>query len=177
MKIAVIYKSKYGTTKRYAKWISEELNADLFENNNLKADTFLDYDVIVYGGGLYAGGTSGLDFITKNYNMLKGKKLIVFTCGLADPNILENKEAILRNTVRTFNDDMKDNIKIFNLRGGIDYKKLSVIHKTMMYMLKKSISKKEELTPENNEFLETYGKVVDFTDKGSIKPILDYIKK
>lgn len=29
-KIVVVYKSKYGTSKRYAKWIAEETRADLF---------------------------------------------------------------------------------------------------------------------------------------------------
>jgi len=29
--IAVIYKSKYGSTKKYAEWLGEDLQADVFE--------------------------------------------------------------------------------------------------------------------------------------------------
>lgn len=31
--IIVIYKSKYGSTKRYAQWIAEETKADFFESS------------------------------------------------------------------------------------------------------------------------------------------------
>ena len=30
-KIAVVYKSRYGSTAKYAKWIAEELKADLYD--------------------------------------------------------------------------------------------------------------------------------------------------
>lgn len=49
--IAVIYKSKYGSTKQYAEWIAKELDASLFEATNIKPSQLLDYDVVVYGGG------------------------------------------------------------------------------------------------------------------------------
>ncbi|WP_366936885.1 flavodoxin domain-containing protein [uncultured Clostridium sp.] len=31
----VVYKSKYGSTKKYAEWIAEELSSDIIENNKL----------------------------------------------------------------------------------------------------------------------------------------------
>jgi hypothetical protein len=80
-KTAVIFSSKYGTTQKYATWISEELGADLFDKASVKPSQISYYDIIIYGGGLYAGGISGIKFILKN----KPKKLIVFTVGLANP--------------------------------------------------------------------------------------------
>ena len=73
---------------------------------------------------------------------------------------------------------MKDNIKVFHLRGGIDYSKLNFMHKTMMSMLVKMVKKKdrEELNAEQKEMIDTYGQVVDFTDKQSLQPIIEYIK-
>lgn len=73
---------------------------------------------------------------------------------------------------------MKDNIKVFHLRGGIDYTKLNLMHKTMMSMLVKIVKKKdrEELNAEQKEMIDTYGQVVDFTDKQSLQPIIEYIK-
>ncbi len=63
------------------------------------------------------------------------------------------------------------------MRGGIDYKKLSLVHKSMMAMLKKVTAKKSEdkLTDEEREFLDTYGDKVDFTDKNTIVPLVKYI--
>lgn len=77
-----------------------------------------------------------------------------------------------------FTPEMKDNIKVFHLRGGIDYTKLNLMHKTMMSMLVKIVKKKdrEELNAEQKEMIDTYGQVVDFTDKQSLQPIIEYIK-
>ena len=45
-KIAVIYKSKYGTTKRYAEWIAHELDAHLFEASAIKPEVLSSYDIV-----------------------------------------------------------------------------------------------------------------------------------
>ena len=66
-KIAVVYKSKYGSTEKYAHWIAEDVKADIFKADNVKLDILLDYDTIVYCGGLYAGGILGFSLIKKNY--------------------------------------------------------------------------------------------------------------
>lgn len=76
-KIAVLYSSKYGATKKYATWIAEELSADLYNVKNTKARQILTYDTIIYGGELYAGGVSGIKFIAKNYNDFSNKNIIL----------------------------------------------------------------------------------------------------
>ena len=47
-----------------------------------------------------------------------------------------------------------------------------------MLMLVKMVKKKdrEELNAEQKEMIDTYGQVVDFTDKQSLQPIIEYIK-
>ena len=39
--VAVIYKSKYGSTKRYARWIAEEVHADLYDASDVEAEELL----------------------------------------------------------------------------------------------------------------------------------------
>ena len=62
----VIYKSKYGSTKAYAEWISEELNCRAIDVKTVKIADLTEYDTIIYGGGLYAEVIAGITFITKN---------------------------------------------------------------------------------------------------------------
>ena len=176
--IVVIYQSKYGSTKKYASWLAEELSCDIFERKQIKPSELAKYDVIIYGGGLYAGGISGVDLITNSYNYIKDKKIIIFSCGVSDPTNEENINNIRRVLYTKFTPEMKDNIKVFHLRGGIDYTKLNFMHKTMMSMLVKMVKKKdrEELNAEQKEMIDTYGQVVDFTDKQSLQPIIEYIK-
>lgn len=174
-KIAVVYKSKYGSTKKYAQWIADDAKAVLYECSQVDINKLMEYDTIIYGGGLYASGIAGVSIITKNYNLIKDKSIIVFTVGLADP---ENKEIFTNVIEKNFpSEEMRKSIKFFHLRGGIDYKKLGIIHKSMMAMLKIMLSKKDasELSNEDKELLATYGGKVDFTDRTTIKPLITFL--
>ncbi|MGO1469221.1 MAG: flavodoxin domain-containing protein [Tissierella sp.] len=171
----VIYESKYDSTKKYAQWIAEEIKADLFERSKIDAKELMKYDTIIYGGALYASGIAGASIINKNYKDLKDKRIIVFTVGLAST---DKKKVFTPIIEKNFSQEMIDNIKFFHLRGAIDYKKLSIIHKTMMRMLKTVLTRKDEkeLSDDDRELLATYGKKVDFTDKSTIEPLISFLK-
>lgn len=178
MKIAVVYKSSYGATKKYAEWIANALNADLFDKNQVEIKNLYEYDTLIYGGGLYAGGVAGAKFLAKNYDKIAGKNLILFTCGLADVNDKQNISNIQKGIKRTFSQEMLSNFKLFHLRGNIDYSKLSLIHSLMMKMLYFSLKmkKEESLSAENKGFIATFGQTADFTNEKFVKPIVDYVK-
>lgn len=178
-KIAVVFQSRYGATRRYAEWISEELSCDLFERKAVKIDDLEPYDTIIYGGGLYAGGVSGIDILTKNFRRLSNKNLILFTCGLADPKDAANTEHIKQSLNKVLSSGMQEKIKIFHLRGAMDYSRLNLPHKAMMAMVHKMTAKKDisSLTDEDREMLATYGKTVDFTDRETILPMIHYIQE
>ena len=177
-KTLIIYSSPYGTTKEYAKWIAEALNGDIYSINNFDQNVLNIYDTIILGSGLYAGKIKGIEIILKNYEILKNKKLIIFTCGLADYSKIEHINAIYNRLKNELSEKIIENIKIFYLRGGINYKKLTLKHKIMMWAMKKMILKKgiEKLNEEDKEFIETYGKEVNFMDKNNIKELLEYCK-
>jgi len=44
MKTVVVYKSISGFTKKYAEWIAEELDADLFRIEKIDIDILLKYE-------------------------------------------------------------------------------------------------------------------------------------
>ena len=93
-KTMVMYFSIYGTTKKYAEWIAEELSGDIYDIKNVTIDVLLNYDTIILGNGLYAGKINGTNIILENYELLKNKKIILYTCGLADYNEEKNINAI-----------------------------------------------------------------------------------
>lgn len=173
-KTVVIYESKYGFTKRYAEWIAEALSCPVFEQKKFCTKDFAQYETIIYGGGLYAGGVSGIRLITGNWSLLSDKQVVLFTCGLANPGDSYNVSNIRQSLSKILSDDMMKRIRLFHLQGGIDYRRLSFIHKTMMSMLRKMLQKKDEhtLRREDRLILETYGQNLDFTEKGSIRPLV-----
>ena len=177
-KALVLYYSVYGTTKKYAQWIAEELNGEKGEIKNVNPNDLVNYDIIVLGSGLYAGVIQGIDIIEKKYDALKEKKLILYTCGLADYTRQENINNIQKRIDAKLPENIRNSIKVFFLRGGIDYNELNLKHKIMMWMMKKMIMKKktEKMDEEDKEFLNTYGKTLDFTDKKNIAELIAYCK-
>ncbi|MGN0999313.1 MAG: flavodoxin domain-containing protein [Faecousia sp.] len=177
MKCVVTYGSKYGSTKQYAQWIADALSCDLRDIRDVNSKMLSQYDVIIHGGGLYAGGLSGIGTIVKNYEAISGKEIILFSCGLADPRDAENVAHIEAGVAKALKPEMRQKWKQFHLRGGIDYSRLSLTHKAMMAMLRKTMLQKgyENLRPEDQMMLDTYGKVVDFSDRSTISPLVDYV--
>ncbi|MGI6331281.1 MAG: flavodoxin domain-containing protein [Zhaonellaceae bacterium] len=56
----VLYQSKYGTTKKYAEWLAEELSCDLIETKKATIEQIEKYKTIILGGGIYASGIAGI---------------------------------------------------------------------------------------------------------------------
>lgn len=170
MKTIVAYKSKYGYTKKYAEWIAEELHCDIKENAAL-AD-IADYDMIICGGGCYAGTINGSKLITKNLPRLSGKKLILFAVGSssgADKDIIPFWE-------KNLTPEQRKAIAHFYLRGGFDYGRLGSADKLMMNMLKAHLKKIKNPDEETRGLLAAYDTPVDFTDKERLNELLEYVK-
>ena len=176
MRILVTYASKYGTTKRYAQWIAEDLACDLRDSREVNAELLKSYDILIHGGGLYAGGLSGIQTIVKNYDAISNKRIILFSCGLADPEDPENVAHIEAGLEKVLTPEMREKIRQFHLRGGIDYSRLGLTHKAMMAMLRTVMLKKgyDNLRSEDQMMLDTYGGTVDFTNRESLAPLLSY---
>lgn len=177
MKCIVTYSSKYGSTQKYAKWIGEALSCEVKQIKNIRSDMLKNYDVIIHGGSLYAGGVSGMKQLVKLYPAIREKKLILFTCGLADPTSAQNVMHIEKGVAKAIPEDMYDNMKQFHFRGGIDYRRLSPIHRMMMWMLCQTMKKKgySNLSDDDRLMLDTYGKQIDFSDQSTIKILVDYV--
>ncbi len=170
MKTIVVYKSKYGYTKRYAEWIAEELSCDIKENAAFS--DISGYDMIICGGGCYAGTINGSKLITKNLARLSGKKLILFAVGSssgADKDIIPFWEKNL--TV-----EQRQAVAHFYLRGGFDYSRLGSADKLLMNMLKSHLKKIKDPDEETRGLLAAYDTPVDFTDKKRLKELLEYAR-
>lgn len=173
--IAVIYKSKYGSTRKYAGWIAIKLDADLYEISDVRKNDLIKYDVIIYGGPLCAGKIKGIDLINKNYKMIEDKNIIVFAVGLSS-KFQESKNTILTSN---FKEDIREKINLFYLRGAFNYKELGVADKVLMNVMKITLKakKEEELDQDSKEMLEAFEKPVDFSNKKLVNPIVDFVCK
>ena len=174
MNTIVIYKSKYGSTMQYAKWIAEELGCECFDAKDVKAEGLQKYDAIVYGGGLYAEVINGVHLITKNFELLKDKKVAIFTTGITPLDCREyyDNEVFEKN----FKNGIPENVKIFNYLGKMILSELTLVHRTALKTLKKIMSGKENPTEMEKLLVELCDADGDFSDKEEIKTLIDYIK-
>ena len=174
MKTIVVYKSKYGSAKTYANWIAEELGCTAEDVKNISVKDLMQYDKIVYGGGLYAEIIGGLFLITKNIDLLKNKKIAVYPCGITplDCRDYYDKMVIEKN----FKNGVPKNVKVFNFMGKMIMDELTLVHRTALKTLKKIMSSKENPTEMEKLLVDLCDADGDFMDKESIKDLVDYIR-
>ena len=171
--VIILYQSKYGATKKYAEWLSNELDCELTETKNAKIDEIEKYDTIILGGGIYASGIAGLSFIRRNYTRLKVKQLVVFAVG-ASPY---DEAAVIALKAHNFKNDITD-APCFYCRGAWNESAMTFKDKTLCNMLKMAVSKKDPSAYEPWEaaLMEAIGSNSDWTDRVNLTPILEYLR-
>ena len=167
----VIYKSKTGFTKRYAEFITEDLDAEIYELHEIKIEDIDKYDTIIYGGGLYAGGINGIDFINKNIDILKKHKVIVFATGLCSGS--DDEINNMKNS--NFNQEQIKYIDFFYLRGGFNFNNLSIVDKILMTLMKLKLKFKKNLSNDEKGLLNAYEHPIDFVDRKNISKLINSI--
>lgn len=169
----VIYKSKYGSVKKYAYMVKEELECDICDVRNCDEFMLDKYNWIVYAGGIYAGGIAGLNTMKKYYNRIKNQKAAILCVG-ASPY---DEKAI--NEIRIHNlRGSLERIPLFYGRGAWDESIMSLKDRTLCKMLKTAVAKKDPAScePWMRELLSSMGKKCDWTDKNYLIPLVEYIK-
>ena len=168
----ILYKSKYGATKKYAGWLSESTGFSCIETDKSDIKVISGYDVIILGGGIYASGIAGLSFLKKNIEKLKEKKLIVFCCG-ASPFDQEAYEAVVAHNMK----GALEGIPCFYCRGAWNENEMTFRDRTLCRMLQKAVAKQdpEEYEPWQKALMCAVGQKCDWTDRAYLDPLLDYI--
>ena len=167
----IIYGTQYGTAGKYAETLADRTNTSCMSYEDV--EDINRYDIVVYIGALYAGGVQGMKKTLSKYKADEHKKLIIATVGLADPEDQENTDHIKNSMKNQLPAQVYDSASIYHLRGGIDYSKLNLKHKTMMGLLyrKAKALPEEKKNAEVQAMIDTYNKVVDFVDYECLNPI------
>ncbi|MBR5155355.1 MAG: flavodoxin [Clostridia bacterium] len=174
MNSVVIYKSRYGSTQKYAQWIAEELGCSIFDAKNISSSDLIKYDTIIYGGGLYGEVICGAGLITKNIDLLKGKKIVIFSTGITPLYCREYYDKMV--IEKNFKNGLPENVKVFNFLGKMILDELSFPHRTAIKALKKFMSSKDNPSDMEKLLIELCDADGDFTDKNAIFDLVEYAK-
>lgn len=194
-KTIVIYKSKYGTTEQYAKWIAEELSCPSVSIDDFKKSELKQYDTIIYGGGIQAGGIRELDKFLKwiksdlkilsmyrvgkimKEDVIKSgveeKKILIFAVGINIDNEAAREQLREINFPKQY---MKE-LPCFCLPGAYDPAKLQGADKGVMKMAMNMLKGKRELdvTEDDRQLLLRMENGCDLIDRKRIEPIIEAV--
>ncbi len=179
-KIAVVYKSVTGFTKKYAEAVGEATGAELIDfkscgKSRLKALPF-DYDVIVFGSRLHAGMIDG---IKKAKSLFLGKgraKLIVFATG-AMPSAEAEKENILEQTWKNnFTPQELKEIPHFYFQAGLCYEKMPFGDRMMMKAFASMLKNKKDKTKSDRAYEKAVASSYDISSKEFAEPLIMLLK-
>ena len=171
MKWIVLYKSNTGFTRKYAQWISEELECDIKSIDDLDLGSVSDYTGLIFGGFLHARRISGLNKVRGIFSHFPHDKIILFASG-ASPETEDVIKAIRESNLAA---DEK-NINVFYFHGGYDHNKVRGFDKIIMNLMRIWLERKKkkggELTYDQAGMLGLFDKPMDFTDKEKIKDLV-----
>ncbi len=165
----ILYKSKYGATKKYADWLAAKTGFDMVETGKATISKVKEYDVIILGGGIYASGIAGLSFLKKHMDELKGKQILVF-CDGASPY---EEKAFREIKDRNMKENLKD-IPLFYCRGMWNPEAMGFVDRNLCKMLQKAVEKKDPKDYEVWEaaLVEAGDDFCDWTDQKYLEPIM-----
>lgn len=172
MKILVTYKSKTEFTKKYAEMIAKEVDGCLVEFKKMTAERMSEFDVVVYGGGIYAGMINGIKKAREMFKQSSAQTFIVFATG-GTPN-----EAVKEiDEVWKFNLSEEELISIphFYMQSGLCYEKMSFLNKTIMKMMSNVLSKKKNMDSTDDGFAQAIKNSYDISSKKYAEPLINLL--
>ncbi len=175
IKIAVIYQSKYGSTKRYAELIAQKLNAEVFSVHAFDASSIDSYSTVLFGSSVHIGKVKGIDFVKKNWNALSKKKVAVFA-SIGASKIEPKHQSVIHASLPV---EIHQRIKYFPLPGAYNYSKLDFADKLLMNLGPRTnlrIRAWFKGDQKAKQQLAVFCQTQDWTNPEAINPIVDYIR-
>ena len=195
-KTIVIYKSKYGATAQYAAWIAEELGCRAVSIDEFKKNELKNYDNVIYGGGVQAGGIRGLEQFTK---WIKGdlklrqmakrgtiseaeaaeigafdRQYYIFAVGIS----LDSEENRLQLRDINFDKNWLRELPCFFLPGAFDPAKLAGVDKAIIKVATKMFLDKPEAqaAAEDMQVLRYFETGCDLIDRTRTTALIEAVK-
>ncbi len=163
MKGAILYKTKYGSTKQYANWIAEATGLPIFNVSKDKIN-FSIYDFFVLGSPVIYYKLSIYDWVKDHFNKLEHKPVIFFSVSGAGAG-----DKLMGWLTDSFPQRFISKMFHVALRGRQIPSELTFFDR-MMLQISGHFNKDDGARQE-----ELHG--FDYMDKNSIQPILAKIKE
>jgi len=116
MKIAIVYRSFFWTTKLYVRLLKESLVCDILTFKEVDSQKLRGYDTIIVCSGAYAGWMPLVGFLKKWWEVLKEKKVIALAIGISPIDDIH-----LGKFFEQIPEQIEKNVKIFKISDKISW--------------------------------------------------------
>lgn len=171
VKQIIIYKSRTGFTKRYAKWLADSLKCECISIEEASRIGLSDYDVIIFGSSFRAGTIEEIKWY-KEKVLPFGKINVVFVTGAMSPTSPE----VVKSLEQNFTRQERREIRTFYLQSGLNYEAMNLKDKLMMKMFRSMLKSKKTKTEEERAFADLVQKSFDYSDPANMEPMLNYLQ-
>jgi len=128
-----------------------------------------EFDVVVYGGGLYAGMINGYKKAKEMFEKSSAKKFILFATGGTPNEATKEIEEVWKHNLSA---EELESIPHFYMQGGICYEKMSLPDKTIMKMMSKVLNKKKNKDSAEEGFTQAIKSSYDISSKEYAEPLI-----
>ncbi len=178
MKVAVVYCSQTGFTRKYAEWLAEDVGCKAVPYADRGRIDLNEIDALVFCSWFHAASIKGAKWLKGAMREHPGLRVVVLTTG-ATPMPCEAWPAFMFEEAfrRTFPGAAYPNLPHFYCHGGFDYDRLGTPDKVAMRMFFKVKAKAAETDPEAAGMLRVMGDGFDGTRREYLDPVLDCMRK
>ena len=164
----ILYKSKYGSAKKYAQWLAEATGFPCQDVKGANAGQLADASTVILCGGVYASGIAGLDFLKKHAKTLTGKKLVILAVGASpydEKAVGQLRDHNLKGALQ--------NAALYYARGAWDESAMGFGDRMLCKMLQKAVAKQDPATlePWAQALLSAVGQKCDWADREYLEPV------
>ncbi len=167
----VVYKSKTGFSKKYAEWIGEELGFDVKSLNETGAEALAGKDLIIYGGGVYAGMIGG--FNKMKTLIPEGAKLVLFACGASPAEAAE----VDRMWSGSLSENELVSVPHFYMQSGICYEKMGFFDRTLLRIFTAMLKRSKNKSNVDEGVNQTLSASHDYSSREFIMPLVEYVRE
>ena len=161
---AIIYTTNTGSAEQYARLLAQKTGLPAYSLAEAKKRGFVRTEV-VYLGWIMAGSIKGYAAAAKRYR-------VCAVCGIGMGQTGTQTDSVRKKSA------IPANIPLFTLQGNFDVKKLRGIYRPMMEIMVKtagkSLAKKKDRTPEENDMLDMMLHGGDRVKAENLSAILDW---
>ncbi len=168
MKLAILYHSQTGFTKRYADWIAEKANADCYSLAQASKADLSDYDVFLLGSWMHAGSVYKLNKLAAVAQKYPQKPVLLFCTGASPVSSPDSQKALEAGSQLL----KIDPALTFYCPGGLNYGQMSSGSRLMMKAFAKMMNSKKDKTEDEKLMSKMIASSYDVSDPKAIEPIL-----